>query len=72
MIKSLDNHKSAGPNSETNIYRKRKNKPVKGLNENHARELLELHTISTPSLVLDRKPKESDDEEDDGALEQFR
>ena len=46
MIKSLDNHKSAGPNSETNIYRKRKNKPVKGLNENHARELLELHTIS--------------------------
>ena len=46
MIKSLDNFKSAGPNSETNVYRKRKNKRVKGLNENHGRELLELHTIS--------------------------
>ena len=46
MIKSLDNFKSAGPNSETNMYRKRKNKRVKGLNENHGRELLELHTIS--------------------------
>ena len=46
MIKSLDNFKSAGPNSEANVYRKRKNKRVKGLNENHGRELLELHTIS--------------------------
>ena len=46
MIKSLDNFKSAGPNSETNMYRKRKGKRVKGLNENHGRELLELHTIS--------------------------
>ncbi|MDC0548755.1 DUF1800 domain-containing protein [Alphaproteobacteria bacterium] len=46
MIRSLDNFKSAGPNSETNVYRKRKNKRVKGLNENHGRELLELHTIS--------------------------
>ena len=46
MIKSLDNFKSAGPNSETNMNRKRKGKRVKGLNENHGRELLELHTIS--------------------------
>jgi uncharacterized protein (DUF1800 family) len=46
MIKSLDNFKSAGPNSDTNVYRKSKNKRVKGLNENHGRELLELHTIS--------------------------
>ena len=46
MIKSLDNFKSAGPNSETNMHRKRKGKRVKGLNENHGRELLELHTIS--------------------------
>ena len=46
MIKSLDNFKSAGPNSDSNVYRKSKNKRVKGLNENHGRELLELHTIS--------------------------
>ena len=46
MIKSLDNFKSRGPNSAFNINRRRKNKPEKGLNENHGRELLELHTIS--------------------------
>ena len=46
MIKSLDNFKSRGPNSQFNVNRRRKNKPEKGLNENHGRELLELHTIS--------------------------
>ena len=46
MIKSLDNFKSRGPNSDFNVYRRQNNKPEKGLNENHARELLELHTIS--------------------------
>ena len=46
MIKSLDNFKSRGPNSEFNINRKKRNKPQKGLNENHGRELLELHTVS--------------------------
>ena len=46
MIKSLDNFKSRGPNSAFNVNRRRKNKPEKGLNENHGRELLELHTIS--------------------------
>ena len=46
MIRSLDNFKSRGPNSEFNVNRRRKNKPEKGLNENHGRELLELHTIS--------------------------
>ena len=49
MIKSLDNFKSRGPNSEFNMHRRRKNKPEKGLNENHGRELLELHTISPNS-----------------------
>ena len=42
MIRSLDNFKSRGPNSDFNIYRRQNNKPEKGLNENHARELLEL------------------------------
>ena len=46
MMKSLDNFKSRGPNSAFNVNRRRKNKPEKGLNENHGRELLELHTIS--------------------------
>ena len=46
MLKSLDNFQSRGPNSKFNIYRKKKGKPQKGLNENHARELLELHTVS--------------------------
>jgi uncharacterized protein (DUF1800 family) len=49
MIKSLDNFKSRGPNSKFNTYRRAKNKPEKGLNENHGRELLELHTISPNS-----------------------
>ena len=46
MIRSLDNFLSRGPKSDFNVRRKKKNKPVKALNENHARELLELHTVS--------------------------
>jgi uncharacterized protein (DUF1800 family) len=42
MMKSLDNFKSRGPNSDYNIGRRKRNKPEKGLNENHGRELLEL------------------------------
>lgn len=39
MLIYLDNHSSVGPNSKTGIAQK------KGLNENLARELLELHTL---------------------------
>ncbi len=47
MIHHLDNSESAGPKSITarDDWRRRKNKPA-SINENHARELLELHTIS--------------------------
>ena len=33
MLKSLDNFQSRGPNSKFNIYRKKKGKPQRGLNE---------------------------------------
>ena len=46
MIKSLDNFKSIGPNSEFNKKQRLQKKRIRGLNENHARELLELHTVS--------------------------
>ena len=47
MIHHLDNSESAGPNSitATDDWRKRKKEPAT-INENHARELLELHTVS--------------------------
>ncbi len=47
MIHHLDNSESAGPKSVTarEDWRKRKKKPAT-INENHARELLELHTVS--------------------------
>jgi uncharacterized protein (DUF1800 family) len=48
MITYLDNQRSAGPNSEINRSRRRrksKNKNTAGLNENLAREILELHTL---------------------------
>ena len=44
MIKNLDNSDSVGPNSKNGQWRKKKGKPV-SVNENHARELLELHSI---------------------------
>lgn len=46
MIKYLDNERSIGPNSKVGIRQRKKN-PTKaaGLNENLAREILELHTL---------------------------
>ena len=44
MIKSLDNSESVGPNSKDGKWRKKNRKPV-SVNENHARELLELHSV---------------------------
>ena len=50
MIHHLDNSESAGPKSESakSEWRKRKKEPAT-INENHARELLELHTVSPNS-----------------------
>ena len=47
MIHHLDNSESAGPKSVTarEDWRRRKKRPA-SINENHARELLELHTVS--------------------------
>ena len=45
MIRNLDNSESIGPNSENGKRRKERGKPAT-VNENHARELMELHTIS--------------------------
>ena len=47
MIHHLDNSESAGPKSITarDEWRRRKKEPAT-INENHARELLELHTVS--------------------------
>ena len=47
MILHLDNTDNEGPKSKSALetWRKKKNKPAT-INENHARELLELHTVS--------------------------
>ena len=46
MIIYLDNEYSVGPNSKVGINQRKKNKPnPAGLNENLAREILELHTL---------------------------
>ncbi|SVB07423.1 uncharacterized protein METZ01_LOCUS160277 [marine metagenome] len=45
MMLYLDNHSSVGPDSEDAKWAKRNGK-VAGLNENLAREILELHTLS--------------------------
>jgi len=47
MIHHLDNSESAGPKSKTakEEWRRRKKEPAT-INENHARELMELHTVS--------------------------
>ena len=45
MIHNLDNSESIGPNSE-NGRRRRERGKVATVNENHARELMELHTVS--------------------------
>ena len=46
MIHHLDNSESAGPKSVTAREDWRRRKRPATINENHARELLELHTIS--------------------------
>ena len=50
MIHHLDNSESAGPKSATAFkdWRRKKKEPAT-INENHARELLELHTVSPES-----------------------
>lgn len=45
MLTYLDNHTSIGPNSIAGIRRKFRTGAVTGLNENLAREILELHTL---------------------------
>ena len=53
MIKSLDNSEFAGPNSKWGEWQ-RQNGELATVNENHARELLELHTVS-PSAQYTQK-----------------
>ncbi len=46
MLLYLDNQRSIGPNSKIANFAKRRNRPQQpGLNENLAREILELHTL---------------------------
>ena len=45
MIHHLDNNDNVGPNSQEAHWAKEKGRKV-GVNESHARELLELHTVS--------------------------
>ena len=45
MIHNLDNSESIGPSSEWGNNRRKRGK-LATVNENHARELLELHTVS--------------------------
>lgn len=46
MLNSLDNNSNVGPNSKYNRRARQKGSKVRSINENHARELLELHTLS--------------------------
>ena len=47
MLHHLDNAENIGPNSKEGVWENSNNDKRKvGLNENHARELLELHTLS--------------------------
>ena len=45
MLLYLDQAQSMGPNSKAAIYQRKNAKSVGGLNENLAREILELHTV---------------------------
>jgi uncharacterized protein (DUF1800 family) len=45
MLFYLDNWQSAAPNQERMARRGQPNRPARGLNENYARELMELHTL---------------------------
>ena len=49
MLRYLDNQKSVGPNARAMKAGDRPKKKVTGLNENLARELLELHTLGAES-----------------------
>ena len=59
MIHHLDNSENVGPKSEDARaeWRKRKKQPAT-INENHARELLELHTVSPNSEYTQENIKE--------------
>ena len=46
MIQHLDNSQSEGPQSKSGRWRKQNREEASTINENHARELLELHTVS--------------------------
>ena len=46
MIQHLDNSQSEGPQSKQGRWRKQNKGEATTINENHARELLELHTVS--------------------------
>jgi uncharacterized protein (DUF1800 family) len=45
MLLYLDQFQSVGPDSKASVYQRKTAKPVGGLNENLAREILELHTV---------------------------
>ena len=45
MLWYLDNWQSVGPNSQAAARAKNNGKPSPGLNENYAREVMELHTL---------------------------
>lgn len=45
MLLYLDQAQSMGPDSKAAVYQRKNGKPVGGLNENLAREILELHTL---------------------------
>jgi uncharacterized protein (DUF1800 family) len=45
MLLYLDQAQSVGPDSKTAVYQRNKTKKAGGLNENLAREILELHTV---------------------------
>ncbi|MFD1794642.1 DUF1800 domain-containing protein [Paracoccus aurantiacus] len=49
MLLYLDQNASTGPNSPLAVTRRRKGQGSPGLNENHARELLELHSMGVGS-----------------------
>ena len=51
MIHNLDNSESIGPSSEWGNNRRKRGK-LATVNENHARELLELHTVSPSAVTL--------------------
>jgi uncharacterized protein (DUF1800 family) len=53
MIHNLDNSKSVGPDSKSALNKKQRGK-TSSINENHARELMELHSISPKAAYNQR------------------